>query len=103
MDHKSAAVGKYFNFDVAEMDVLLGTSSWSVTVANLHSRAHGPVEVKLWRGVQGGTAHGRLSTIAAVVANYWKAGDELVDPAQVPFIGLHPHPSCCPCLGLYAV
>ena len=88
VDHKTGLAGKYFNFAISEMDAVLGTSDWSVKVGTLHSREHGPVEVKLWRNANGGSSgsgHGRLNSIPAVVAGYWKVGDGLLDVAQVPF------------------
>lgn len=79
VDHSSGRVGRYFNFNMEQVDELLGRTDWSAqTFAVMNSRTGKAGLVKLWRNTNGGsigTAHGRFDPSDASANGQWRVGD----------------------------
>ncbi|MEL7129928.1 MAG: hypothetical protein AAGK23_10295 [Pseudomonadota bacterium] len=79
VDHSSGRVGRYFNFNMEQVDELLGRNDWSEqTFSVMNSRTGKVGLVQLWRHANGGsigTAHGRFDPWDASANGQWRVGD----------------------------
>ena len=77
VDHTQGVVGKYFNFNVTEVDNFLKNQTWEVRKVTIkHLRTGKTGEVTIWRGTNGGSVgdgHGRWSTGSS--PGQWETGD----------------------------
>ena len=80
VDHAQGNIGKYFNFNVDEVDVILGHTGWSgITVQVRNDRTGRVSKVVLWRSNNGGSVgngHGRWDDGTAAPGQ-WMVGDKV--------------------------
>src|ERR1051325_10209187 len=74
--HKNGSKGKYFDFDAADLDAILGRKDWDDTLISVSPNANGAFrQARVWRSSNGGpgTAHGRYE--ADPKDDDWRSGD----------------------------
>lgn len=81
VEHSKFGNGKYFNFDIAQMDAAMGEGNWeSRAVSAYNYRTGRVVNVYMWRkdgnGDSAGDGHGRLAYGETGTLD-WQIGDEL--------------------------
>ena len=80
-DHASKIPGQYFNFEIKELDRLIGNEDWSGTAISILSVRAGKLSKGiLWRQANGGTkgdGHGRWDDGSAAPGQ-WKVGDTIL-------------------------
>lgn len=77
-NHTSGVVGKYFNFNVSDVDRLLGSTQWNGIKLIIKNSSTGRTSQGiLWRSRNGGShsAHGRWNGGAA--SGQWRVGDSI--------------------------
>ena len=80
VDHAQGNIGKYFNFNIIEVDGILGNPDWDGINIQIRNDETGQVsEAILWRASNGGSVgdgHGRWDDGTAAPWQ-WRAGDSI--------------------------
>lgn len=78
IDHSSGTVGKYFNFDINDIDRIVGSTGWTNQTFLVKNHQTGIISnAVIWRNPNGGSfgnGHGRWNDGTAA-SGQWKTGD----------------------------
>ena len=81
VDHKFGVVGKYFNFDRAFIDAILGRTDWNNEIFTTYNdRTEQIHQVIIWNYSNGGTigdGHGRKHPMESAYAGDYEVGDNI--------------------------
>ena len=80
VDHSQGNIGKYFNFNVEEVDKIIGNEDWGGTTIQIRNDETGHIsQAILWRSRNGGSVgdgHGRWDDGTASPGQ-WRVGDSI--------------------------